>query len=118
MIAEQTGPDPDTDRFAYSRTALARLALAHEAAYLADRAAEVVPTRHDAWSHAGEGVGRADHHLARHAPPVRALAADQPRLDPDHRQARLGELAGDLLAADSQPDHDNVDLVRHGDSLA
>lgn len=54
-----TSRELDTDRWAYSRTALARLALAHEAAYLSDRSAAVVPTKNDAWSHPGETVGLA-----------------------------------------------------------
>jgi aryl-alcohol dehydrogenase-like predicted oxidoreductase len=65
----------------------------------------------------GERVGRADHHLARHASEVGALAADQARLDPHHRQARLGQLSGHLLPADAQPDHDHIDLVRHDRQL-
>ncbi len=58
----------------------------------------------------GQQVGRPDHHLARHAAPVRALAADQAALDADDREARLGELAGHLLAADAQTDHDDIHL--------
>ncbi len=37
----------------------------------------------------GDQVGGADHHLARDAPVVRALAADQPRLDARPRSVRL-----------------------------
>lgn len=48
-------PDPTTDRFAYSRTALARLVLSFEQQDLADRAAAGVPTN-DAFLHQGEMV--------------------------------------------------------------
>ncbi|WP_186779884.1 hypothetical protein [Streptomyces salinarius] len=51
--------DPDTDRYAYSRTALARLALSAELRELADRAAAGVPTTHDMWAQPGEMVGTA-----------------------------------------------------------
>src|SRR5262249_39638796 len=58
-------------------------------------------------------VGRADHHLARDAAPVGALAADQAPLHADHREAGLGELAGDLLAPHAEPDDHDVDLLAH-----
>ncbi|WP_306324122.1 MULTISPECIES: hypothetical protein [unclassified Streptomyces] len=48
-------PDPVTDRFAYSRTALARLVLSFEQRDLADRAAAGVPTN-DAFMNGGEMV--------------------------------------------------------------
>ncbi|WP_226487496.1 hypothetical protein [Streptomyces parvulus] len=51
--------DPDVDRFAYSRTALARLALSAQLRELADRAAADVPTTHDMWARPGEMVGTA-----------------------------------------------------------
>ena len=76
---------------------------------------------------AGVGVGptglgdqrrAADHHLARHAAPVGALAADQLALDADDGEARLGQPAGDLLATRPHPDHHDVDVrVRHGPIL-
>ena len=47
----------------------------------------------------GEQVRGADHHLGRHAAPVRALAADQPGLHPGDVQAGLGQLP----AASSPP---------------
>lgn len=50
-------PRDTADRFGYSRTALARLALSHELRELADRAAAGVPT--DAFAAAGETVGHA-----------------------------------------------------------
>jgi len=53
-------PDPETDRYSYSRTALARLALAYERRELADRAMGGVPTTSDAWrSNRGEEVADA-----------------------------------------------------------
>ncbi|MGV9815897.1 hypothetical protein ACWDTQ_28805 [Streptomyces cellulosae] len=51
--------DPDSERFAYSRTALARLALSAELRELADRAAGGVPTTSDMWARPGEAVGNA-----------------------------------------------------------
>ncbi|MGW5042188.1 hypothetical protein ACWEQK_28925 [Streptomyces parvulus] len=51
--------DPDTDRYAYSRTALARLALSAELRELADRASAGVTTTHDMWARPGEMVGTA-----------------------------------------------------------
>ena len=65
----------------------------------------------------GEQVGGADHHLARDAAPVRALATDEPVLDPDHRQAGLGQPAGDLLTADAQPDDDRIHRFDHAPSI-
>lgn len=52
-------PDPDADRCAYSRTALARLALSAEQRELVDRALAGVPTTHDVWARPGEMVGTA-----------------------------------------------------------
>jgi hypothetical protein len=46
-------------------------------------------------------VRGADHHLRRHARPVRALPTDQPRLDTSHVQPGLGQLPGGILAADT-----------------
>lgn len=54
MTAEQRA-----DHHAYSRAALARLALSHELRELADRAAAGVPTDADAFAAAGETVGEA-----------------------------------------------------------
>lgn len=51
--------DPATDRHAYSRTALARLALCHELVDLADRATAHVPTENDKWASPAETVGEA-----------------------------------------------------------
>jgi hypothetical protein len=51
--------DPSNDRYAYSRTALARLALSAELRELADRAAAGVPTTNDMWARPGEVVGDA-----------------------------------------------------------
>jgi hypothetical protein len=48
----------------------------------------------------GKRARGADHHLRRHAPPIRALAADQLGLHTHHGKARLGQPPGDLLAAD------------------
>ncbi|WP_455355882.1 hypothetical protein [Streptomyces sp. SYSU K217416] len=50
---------PDSERYAYSRTALARLVLSYELRDLAARAAAGVPTTIDAWSVPGEEVGDA-----------------------------------------------------------
>ncbi len=55
-----------------------------------------------------QGVGRADHHLRRDAPPVRALPAHQGGLDPEHPQTALGQRPGDVLTARSHPDHCDV----------
>ncbi|CAM5513141.1 hypothetical protein STENM223S_03149 [Streptomyces tendae] len=52
-------PDPDADRCAYSRTALARLALSAKQLELVDRALTGVPTTHDVWARPGEMVGTA-----------------------------------------------------------
>ncbi|MFJ1536368.1 hypothetical protein ACIOFV_50195 [Streptomyces mirabilis] len=49
-------PDPETDRYNYSRTALARLVLSSELQELADRAIAEVPTANDSWSQPGERV--------------------------------------------------------------
>lgn len=51
--------DAATDRFAYSRAALARLVLSAELRDLADRAAAGVPAGSDSWSRLGEKVGAA-----------------------------------------------------------
>ncbi|MFE7268539.1 hypothetical protein ACFU9B_42320 [Streptomyces sp. NPDC057592] len=51
--------DPDSERYAYSRTALARLALSFELRELADRAAAGVPTTNDMWARPGEAVSDA-----------------------------------------------------------
>ncbi|MFC7872034.1 hypothetical protein ACFUS2_12910 [[Kitasatospora] papulosa] len=51
--------DPDSERYAYSRTALARLALSAELRELADRAIAGVPTTNDMWARPGEAVGTA-----------------------------------------------------------
>jgi len=56
-------------------------------------------------------IGATDDHLARDAPPVRALAADQLPLDPDDGEAGFGQPAGDLLATRSHADHHHVDLL-------
>jgi hypothetical protein len=62
----------------------------------------------------GERVGGADHHLARHAAPVRALAADQPVIDAEHGEPGLGETPRHLLATHAQPDDDDIGLIGHG----
>lgn len=51
--------DPDDERYAYSRTALSRLAFSDELRELADRAASGVPTKNDSGSVPGEQVGDA-----------------------------------------------------------
>ncbi|MFD5489502.1 hypothetical protein ACFWIV_29010 [Streptomyces virginiae] len=51
--------DPDSERYGYSRTALARLVLSSELRELADSAAGGVATTHDMWAHPGEVVGHA-----------------------------------------------------------
>jgi hypothetical protein len=51
--------DPSNDRYAYSRTALARLTFSAELRELADRAAAGVPTTNDMWARPGEVVGDA-----------------------------------------------------------
>ncbi|KUL73911.1 MULTISPECIES: hypothetical protein [unclassified Streptomyces] len=51
--------EPANERYAYSRTALARLALSDELRELADRAAAGVPTTNDMWAQPGEVVGDA-----------------------------------------------------------
>ncbi|MEH0589855.1 hypothetical protein QA942_39820 [Streptomyces sp. B21-106] len=51
--------DPASERYAYSRTALARLALSAELRELAERAAGGIPTTNDMWAHPGETVGNA-----------------------------------------------------------
>jgi hypothetical protein len=56
---DEQRPDPETDRYSYSRTALARLALAYELQELADRAIGGVPTVDDSWSQPGERVSAA-----------------------------------------------------------
>ena len=56
----------------------------------------------------GQRVGRADDHLARDAAVVRALAAHQPFVDPDHVEPRPGQLARRRLAARAEPDHHHV----------
>jgi hypothetical protein len=61
----------------------------------------------------GQQVGRPDHHLGRHAPPVGAFPADQLPVDADHFQARLGQLAGHFLTARSHADHHHVDPIAH-----
>jgi hypothetical protein len=57
----------------------------------------------------GERVRRADHHLRRDATPVRALTADEARLDADDGQPGSGQVSGDVLAARAHPEHDDVD---------
>ncbi|MBD2829901.1 hypothetical protein ID875_21290 [Streptomyces globisporus] len=51
--------DPDTERYAYSPKALARLALSYELRELADRAAAGVPTGSDEYDEPGEEVAEA-----------------------------------------------------------
>ena len=60
----------------------------------------------------GQEVRGAHHHLGRDAAPVRALTTDQLRLDADDLETRLRQLAGDLLAARSQADDDDIGLHR------
>ena len=58
----------------------------------------------------GDHVRGRDHHLRRHAAVVGALPADQPVLDPDDVEPGASELDGDVLAARSEPEHDDVAL--------
>ncbi|ARE79470.1 hypothetical protein B6R96_36235 (plasmid) [Streptomyces sp. Sge12] len=51
--------DSDSERYAYSRTALARLVLSAELRELADSAGDGVATTQDMWAHPGEVVGHA-----------------------------------------------------------
>jgi hypothetical protein len=51
--------DPDTERYAYSPEALARLVLSYELRELADRAAAGVPTGSDDYAEPGEKIGNA-----------------------------------------------------------
>ncbi len=44
----------------------------------------------------GQQVGRPHHHLGRDAAPVRALAADQLGVDPDHVEPGVAQVLGDL----------------------
>jgi hypothetical protein len=61
----------------------------------------------------GQQVGGADHHLAGHASPVWAFAADQVGLDADHGQAGFGQPASYRLAGHSHADHYGVDVFSH-----
>lgn len=61
----------------------------------------------------GQRVRGADHHLARHAPVVRAFATDEVLVDPHHRESGLGELPGDGLPSWAHSDHDDVDGLGH-----
>src|SRR5262249_47637216 len=61
---------------------------------------------------------RANHHLARYAPPVRALAPDQTVFDTDDAESRLSQCSGGRLAADTQPQHHDVDLLCHDHTVA
>jgi hypothetical protein len=56
----------------------------------------------------GQQVGRPDHHLRRHAAPIRTLATQQLALDPYHLQARLGQAPRNILAARAHPDHHHI----------
>ena len=58
----------------------------------------------------GEGVRGADHHLARHAAPVRALAADEPGVDAEDVRPGFGEAPGHILPAGAEAEHDDVGL--------
>ena len=57
----------------------------------------------------GQGVGGADEELGRGAAVEGALAAHQARLDRDDPQPGRAELAGHVLAARADPEHDDVD---------
>ena len=61
--------------------------------------------------HLGQRLTRPEQRLARHACPVRALAADQ--LGLDHRNARAAFDAppGDVLTRGTATDHDHVELL-------
>ncbi|MEV6886241.1 hypothetical protein [Streptomyces sp. NPDC051135] len=82
-------PDPDADRCAYGRTALARLALSAEQRELADRALAGVPTTHDVWARPGEVVGTALG-LVHHAQEVPAQAVVYERQKHTNREV-IGE---------------------------
>ena len=58
----------------------------------------------------GDQVRGPDHHLGGDAPPVRALATDQPALHPGHRQPGLGQRARRVLTPWSHADDDNIDV--------
>ncbi|CAB4720207.1 unannotated protein [freshwater metagenome] len=68
----------------------------------------------------GERIGGADQQLGGRAAPERALAAHEARLDADHAQPGLGQLARGMLTAGAQPEDHHVDLLRrtHGDTFA
>ncbi len=61
----------------------------------------------------GQQVGRPDHHLARHAPPVRALPADQLPLHAQNAQPCLSQLPGDLFTTGAEPDDHDIYLLSH-----
>ena len=66
----------------------------------------------------GERIRGPDHHLARDTAPVRALPTDELLLDADDVDARLGELAGDVLTARAHPDDDDFrGVFGHGSFL-
>ena len=60
----------------------------------------------------GQEVRGTDDHFGGDAPPVRALASDQLRLDADDVESRLGQAPGDLLAPRAEADDDGIDLHR------
>jgi hypothetical protein len=59
----------------------------------------------------GEQIGRADHHLARHAAVVRALSTHQVLLDPDHGELAIRQPGRHFLSSRAQPDHHDVDVL-------
>ena len=61
----------------------------------------------------GEAVGGPDHHLGRDTRVVRAFAAHQVGLDPDHRQPGGCQVGADRLSSGSHPDHYDIDLLGH-----
>ena len=60
----------------------------------------------------GEEVSGADHHLRRHAAPIRALATDESRVDSNDAEPGLGEFAGDLLTPWPHADDNYIDVDR------
>ena len=65
----------------------------------------------------GEHLRAAQHHLRRDAAVVGAFAAEEPFVDAQHGPPGVGQGAGDVLAAGSEAEHDEVEvgaLVGHG----
>ncbi|MET7738378.1 hypothetical protein ABZT02_44990 [Streptomyces sp. NPDC005402] len=93
-------PDPATDRYGYSRTALARLVLAYELQELADRAIGGVPTVNDSWSQPGETVSDALD-LVHQAQEVLTRAVVYERVKHTSWEA-IGEALGDITRQSAQ----------------